>query len=407
MRNKGGRWLAALLTVAAAALMGGLGLWLLNRPARPLSSGVAQAVATPAPRTLFPTAAPAASQDAVAWINGNPLPREALAQRQAMDRALNALFNIPAADEETAVDRLVNEVLLLSAAESAGFSVAPETVTAEREALLAAYGKSTAELEAALLAEGFPLAAFDAYLANLITARDFSAAQAKARGMTPEAFILELRQATDVRLAAGSVVARPQMAAPIASPTPTATPLKATPLKATPTETFPTPTPIAPAPVLTATSVSASSADDVPRGTGVGQRAPDFALLLLGSDPPSTLDLDALRGQPVVLSFWVTWCSHCRAQTPLLVEAHAREAATGVQFVGVNVRETADLVQPYVDKQGILYPVVLDADGRTAQQYQVSGYPTTYFLDAEGRVVARHVGQLNAQTLEQYLALLR
>jgi len=121
---------------------------------------------------------------------------------------------------------------------------------------------------------------------------------------------------------------------------------------------------------------------------------------------PAALDLDALRGQPVVLSFWVTWCGHCRAQTPLLVDAHARESATGVQFVGVNVRETADLVQPYVDQQGILYPVVLDADGRTAQQYQISGYPTTYFLDAEGRVVARHVGQLNAQALEQYLALL-
>jgi len=70
------------------------------------------------------------------------------------------------------------------------------------------------------------------------------------------------------------------------------------------------------------------------------------------------------------------------------------------------VRETADVVQPYVAQQGILYPVALDADGRTAQQYQVSGYPTTYFLDAEGRVVARHVGQLNAQALEQYLALL-
>ncbi len=399
MRNKSGRWLAALFTLITAALMGGLGLWLLNRPARPLPSGAAQAAATPVPRTLSPPATPTASQAAVAWINGNPVPAEALAQRQAMDRALSALFNVPAADAGTAVDRLVNEVLLLSAAESAGFSVAPETVTAERAALLAAYGKSTAELETALQAEGFPLAAFDAYLANLIAARDFSAAQTEARGITPEAFILELRQANDVRLAAGDVAAQSQTAAPTVSPTSIATP------EATPTDIFPTPTQVPPTPVVTATLAAAT--DDVPRGTGVGQRAPGFALPLLGSDPPTTLELDALRGQPVVLNFWVTWCSHCRAQTPLLVEAHAREAAAGVQFVGVNVRETADLVQPYVEKQGILYPVVLDANGRTAQQYQVSGYPTTYFLDAEGRVAARHVGQLNAQTLAQYLALLR
>lgn len=400
MRNRTGRWLAALLTLAAAALMGGLGLWLLNRPVRPLASGAAQAVATPVRQAALPTAAePAIPQDAVAWINGNPLPLEALRQRQAIDRALNALFNIPAADEGTAVVRLVNEVLLLSAAESAGFSVAPEAVPAEREALLAVYDKSTADLEAALQAEGFPLAAFDAYLANLITARDFSTAQAQARGITPEAFILELRQANDVRLTANSAITLPDAVTSTPPPSPTATP-EATAL---PTPVPPTSTDVPP----TTTAVSSTPADDTPRGTGVGQHAPGFALPLLNSDPPIALDLDALRGQPVVLSFWVTWCSHCRAQTPLLVEAYARESAAGVQFIGVNVRETADLVQPYVDKQGILYPVVLDADGRTAQQYQVSGYPTTYFLDAEGRVAARHVGQLNAQTLEQYLALLR
>lgn len=390
MRNKSGRWLTALLTVMAAALMGGLGLWLLNRPARPLSPGAAQAVATPVRQALPTAAEPAASQDIVAWINGNPLPLAALTQRQAIDRALNTLLDIPTTDEATALDRLVNEVLLLSAAESAGFRVATESVAAEREALLAAYGKSTAELEAALQGEGFPLAAFDAYLANLIAARDFSTAQAQARGVTPEAFILELRQANDVRFAVGDVAALSEAATPTSPPAPTATP------EATPTDTPPTPTDVLPTPT-----------DNAPRGTGVGQRAPGFALPLLGSDPPVALDLDMLRGQPVVLSFWVTWCSHCRAQTPLLVDAYAREAAVGVQFVGVNVRETADVVQPYVDAQGILYPVVLDAEGRTAQQYQVSGYPTTYFLDAEGRIAAQHVGQLNAQALEQYLTLLR
>jgi cytochrome c biogenesis protein CcmG/thiol:disulfide interchange protein DsbE len=385
MRGKSGRWLVALLTVMAAVLMGGLGLWLLSRPARPLSPSAAQAIATSVPRVSPTAAKPVASQDAVAWINGNPLPLEALTQRRAIDRALNTLLNIPAADDATALDRLINEVLLLNAAESAGFSVASESIVAEREALLATYGKSTAELEAALQVEGYPLAAFDAYLANLITARDFSAAQAQTRGITSDAFILELRQANDVRLTANNVVAQPKPATSTPLPLPTEAP-----------EDTPTPTAIPPAPT-----------EDVPRGTEVGQRAPSFALSLLSSDPPATLELNALQGRPVVLVFWVTWCSHCRAQTPLLVDAYARYTSAGVQFVGVNVNETADVVQPYVDAQGILYPVVLDADGRTAQQYQVSGYPTTYFLDTEGRVVARHVGQLNAQTLEQNLALLK
>lgn len=376
MPGKRGRWVPVLGTLTAAVCIGGLALWLLSRPARPLpaSPGLPQATPVLARQELSsPTETPS-GVNAVAWINGNPLPVEALMQRQALDRALNALLNIPATDEATALDRLVNETLLLSAAEAAGFSVTPESVAAEREALLAAYGKSTAELEAALQAEGFSLAAFDAYLANLIAARDFSAAQAQARGITAEAFILELRQDSDVRLDAAVVAALSKQA-----PEPVSAPVD------------PTPTPT----------------DDAPRGTGVGQRAPGFALPVLSSDPPAMLNLDALRGQPVVLSFWVTWCSHCRAQTPLLVDAHARYADEEIQIVGVNVHEAPDVVQRYVDQQGILYPVVLDADGRVAQQYQVSGYPTTYFLDAEGRVLARHVGQLNLQTLEQYLALAR
>lgn len=380
MSGKRVRWMLALGTLMVAVCIGGLALWLLNRPARPLPAQISppQAASVLARGNVSSSTETPSVADAVAWINGNPLPAEALAQRQSLDRALNVLLNIPAMDEATALDRLVNEALLLSAAEAAGFSVAPEKVAAEREALLAAYGKSTAELETVLQAASFPLAAFDAYLANLITARDFSTAQAQARGITVDAFILELRQANDVRQVADFVVPLPDE---------TSEPVSA-PVDPTPTEVPPTPT------------------ADAPRGTGVGQRAPGFVLSVLGSDPTATLDLDGLRGQPVVLSFWVTWCSHCRVQTPLLVDAHARYADEGVRFVGVNVREAADVVQPYVDQQGILYPVVLDVDGRTAQQYQVSGYPTTYFLDAEGRVVARHVGQLDAQALEQYLALL-
>lgn len=380
MSGKRVRWMLALGTLMVAVCIGGLSLWLLNRPARPLPAQISppQATSVLARGNVSSSTETPSVADAVAWINGTPLPAGALAQRQAIDRALNALLNIPATDETTALDRLVNEALLLSAAESAGSGVTPESVAAEREALLAAYGKSTADLEAALQAEGLSLAAFDAYFTNLIVARDFSAAQAQARGITAEAFILELRQTNDVRLIADVVTTLPDETPQSVS----------TPVDPTPTAVPPTPT------------------DDAPRGTGVGQSAPAFVLPVLGSDPPATLDLDALRGQPVVLSFWVTWCSHCRAQTPLLVDAHARYADEGIQFVGVSVRETADVVQPYVAQQGILYPVALDADGRTAQQYQVSGYPTTYFLDAEGRVVARHVGQLNAQALEQYLALL-
>ena len=368
-----------LLTLVAVVMLMGLTWWFLNRPARPV------AVSTPPPQRPTTQRSLPPGEEAVAWINGEPIPPVALAQRQAVDRAMAALFSAPVMEDAASLDRLVNEVLLLQAARDAGFAVAPEAVAAERAALLAAHGKSVAELEAALEAEGLPLDAFDAYLLNLLTARDFSAAAAQARGIPPDAYILELRESHDVQVVAGALA---QVAAtPAILPT-------ATPEPALPTATT---EPLPP------TSTPPPAPPDEPRGVSAGQIAPDFALPTLTGEQ---ITLDALRGQPAILSFWVTWCGHCRAQTPVLREAHAEHSAA-VQFVGINVRETAEVAETYVADQGIGYPNALDADGAVAQRYQVSGLPTTYFLDAEGRVVARHVGQLTPQSLAQYLSTLK
>jgi hypothetical protein len=86
-----------------------------------------------------------------------------------------------------------------------------------------------------------------------------------------------------------------------------------------------------------------------------------------------------------------------------LIAGHERYAQQGVQFVGVNIKEAEDQVRAYVEKAHIPYPVVLDSDGTVAARYSVRGFPTTYFLDAEGRVVARHVGQLREGDIDRYL----
>lgn len=354
--------------------MFGLALWALTRPARPVAVAAPATQAPATRRTLAP------GEEAVAWIDGEPIPLVALVQRRAADRAMVALLGPAAMDDGASLDRMINEVLLLNAAQSAGFAVSSDVVAAERVALLDAHDKSQAELASALEAEGLSLEAFDAYLRNLLTARDFSAAEAQARGISPDAYILELRQAHDVQVAAGALAAATTALPPTVTPEPV-------PSTATPPPPTSTPLPNLP---------------DEPRGVGVGQRAPDFTLSTVSDE---TLNFDALRGQPVVLSFWVTWCGHCRTQTPVLREAHAAHGAT-VQFVGINVRETASTARNYITSQEITYPIALDAEGAVAQQYKVSGLPTTYFIDAEGRVVARRVGQLNSQSLAQYLSML-
>lgn len=355
-----------LLTLGGAGLALGLVEWMLSRPtptAPPPTPTAISATATPrVVRTPVenPTA-PAPHEDVVAWVDGTPLPAATLAERMAADRALSALFGITTTDEDAALDRFINETLVLRAAEAAGFYVSSEIVTDELAALLAAHNQSHTALETALLAEGVTLDAFSDYFARLITARDFAAAQASGT----EEYIRLLRRSADIRLSPAGAVALPTLA----------------PLTLEPTAT-----------------------PDASRGTAVGQVAPNLSLPLLGGNPSEALTLDVLRGRPVVLVFWVTWCGHCRAQTPLLIDAHQQHPE--VAFVGVNLREPPNTVQAYVAEQGIPYTILLDADGSATQQFQVSGLPTTYFIDAEGRIAARHSGQLTAESLASYMALL-
>ncbi|MFP4345120.1 MAG: redoxin family protein [Anaerolineales bacterium] len=362
------RLLLLLLVLGFAGLAIFLTLWTLSRPTGP----------APSPSVPHPVSETEPSSDeAFAWIGGEVVSLALLHERQAIDRAVGDLLGAPVNDEAEAAERLVNELLVLRAANEANFQISPQAVDTELEALLAAQGKTLEDLEAALLAEGLTLETFRAYFARLITVRDFSALQAEAEGVTVDAYVLQLRQEADVRVAE-------DLAAADSSPSPKAPP---------------SPTPEVPLSTPTVTPTPA------PRGTQRGQLAPDFKLSLLGPEP-LYLSLDELRGQPIVLSFWVSWCGHCRAQTPFLREAYASYGPEGVHFVGVNVREAEDVVQQYVAQQEIDYDIVLDTEGAVAQLYGISGFPTTYFIDAQGQVVDRHVGSLNAQTLDHYLELM-
>jgi cytochrome c biogenesis protein CcmG/thiol:disulfide interchange protein DsbE len=133
--------------------------------------------------------------------------------------------------------------------------------------------------------------------------------------------------------------------------------------------------------------------------------APEFVLGALNTVAP-TLSLAELQGRPAVLVFWTTWCPYCLRQTPVMVEAYPRAAEAGIQFVGIDVQEDRNTVATYLAQHLIEYPILLDEQGSIAAQYAVQGYPTTYFLDSDGRIVARNVGALTGEQLNTYLQLL-
>ncbi len=120
------------------------------------------------------------------------------------------------------------------------------------------------------------------------------------------------------------------------------------------------------------------------------QRLPDFELRLLSGE--GSLSRDDLLGQPIVLNFWASWCDPCREETPLLERTYQAYRDQGVQFVGVNVRDSARDARDFIDDFGVTYPVVSDPDQVLAGALNVtSGLPQTFFIDRNGVVASASV----------------
>lgn len=139
-------------------------------------------------------------------------------------------------------------------------------------------------------------------------------------------------------------------------------------------------------------SVAAST-----EGLAIGQTAPDFSLTTLDGE---SFSLSALKGQPVVLNFWATWCGPCRRELPAL-QSSAERYRDLVTIVGIDQAEDADTVQGYVDELGLTFPIPMDTDGKVGEAYRVRGLPTTYFIDSEGIIERVWVGEMNSITLAE------
>lgn len=127
--------------------------------------------------------------------------------------------------------------------------------------------------------------------------------------------------------------------------------------------------------------------------------APSFELQDLAGERVS---LSGLKGRPVVVNFWATWCGPCRTEMPVL-EEHFAENGGDLVILGVNVGEPADKVGEYVEELGLTFPILLDTESEVYSLYRVRGMPTTFFVDAEGIVRYQHIGSLSETQLVNYL----
>ena len=128
--------------------------------------------------------------------------------------------------------------------------------------------------------------------------------------------------------------------------------------------------------------------------------APDVRATTLDGD---TFDLVDYRGQTVVMNVWASWCAPCRAEAPELQEVWEEEQDKGVQFVGLNTRDSTVAAQGFVESMGLTFPSIFDPDGQVQLQFSDSlppqAIPSTLVIDGSGRVAARILGKVSAATL--------
>jgi cytochrome c biogenesis protein CcmG/thiol:disulfide interchange protein DsbE len=115
--------------------------------------------------------------------------------------------------------------------------------------------------------------------------------------------------------------------------------------------------------------------------------------------------LAQMRGTPLVVNFWASWCAPCREETPLLVDAHARYVDR-VQFLGVDILDARDSAVRFVTEFSMDYPSVFDPQNEIGLTYDLFAPPMTLFIDREGRVVATVPGEISPDDLEQNLQLI-
>lgn len=135
-------------------------------------------------------------------------------------------------------------------------------------------------------------------------------------------------------------------------------------------------------------------------GLAEGKRAPEFAVTTLQGQE---ITRAGLSGKVVLLNFWGTWCGPCRREMPEFQKAYAEWGSRGFEIVAISFNDTEAAMREFRDEYGLSFPLALDASGEINDAYAIQTRPSSFLLDQDGIILARHFGIMTEAQLSELL----
>ncbi|MEK3997136.1 MULTISPECIES: thiol-disulfide oxidoreductase ResA [Psychrobacillus] len=132
----------------------------------------------------------------------------------------------------------------------------------------------------------------------------------------------------------------------------------------------------------------------------VGDEAPDFVLTDMNGERHQ---LSEYKGQGVFLNFWGTWCKPCEREFPLMDKQYQEVKDQGLQILAVNIGESDFVVQKYIDRKGLTFPVLIDDNKSVMETYNINPLPTTFLINPEGKIEKIITGEMSEDSIKQYM----
>ena len=149
--------------------------------------------------------------------------------------------------------------------------------------------------------------------------------------------------------------------------------------------------------ILLAWSLLHDEGGDLAKKANRGDRpsAPDFTLERL--DEPGSVTLSSLRGKAVVLNVWASWCIPCKEEAPYLEQLWRSHRAKGLVVLGLDAKDFREDARRFARRFDLTFPLVYDGPGNAIGGYGVTGFPETFVIDRDGRVVQAFAGAVNGE----------